>query len=195
VLYAQMGQYERADQDFSDAALLDPNEETSSNAQALAEIQANRLGDALNTVEKRLQQHPADPFLHYLLSEILVKDGAQPQSPEFSRAIAAAERAVQLKPDFVLARDVLSRLYLESGQTVKAITQCRLTLKDDPDDQVALYRLIRALRAENATRYDAEISQLLHRLAQVREQAKQREVQTSQYKLVEASVDTLSNKP
>jgi tetratricopeptide (TPR) repeat protein len=195
VLYAQMGEYQKADQDFSSAALLNPREGISSDAQILADIQASHLEKALKTVEERLKDHPADPFLHYLLAEILTKNGAQPQSPEFLRAVASAEKAVQLKPDFVLARDVLSRLYLESGQTAKAIAQCRATLKYDGNDQVALYRLIRALRAEDAKRHEAEISQLLQSLAEVRKQAQQKEVEASQYKLVEAPADTPSKKP
>lgn len=192
VLYAQMGQYDKADQDFSSAALLDPKKAISSDAQILADIQANHLDKALSTVEERLKDHSSDPFLHYLLAEILIKNGAPPQSAEFSRAISAAETAVQKKPDFVLARDVLSRLYLESGQTTKAIAQCRMTLNYDSNDQIALYRLVRALRAEDAERHKPEISQLLQRLAKAREQARQKEMEASQYRLVEAPAGTSS---
>jgi tetratricopeptide (TPR) repeat protein len=195
VLYAQIGEYEKADRDFSTAALLDPNEAVASNAQALAELQNNKLEDARKTIENRLKQNPNDPFLYYLLAEVLTKNGAQPQSTEFAHAIAAAQRAVRLKPDFVLARNVLSRLYLDSGQVSAAIAQCRSVLAISPADQVALYRLIRALKAEDANRHREEISQLLDRLTNARLQARRREEEISRYRLVEVSPESPAAKP
>jgi protein involved in temperature-dependent protein secretion len=53
----------------------------------------------------------------------------------------AASKAVVLKPDFVMARDLLAKLYLESGQLEKAEQQCRMALRDNPSDQEALYHL------------------------------------------------------
>ncbi|MDQ2842962.1 MAG: tetratricopeptide repeat protein, partial [Acidobacteriota bacterium] len=136
VLLAQMGQYDKADRDFAQAQILDPRETGGMDAQALAEFQADHLEAALSRVQADLRQAPGNAFLHYLLAEILVRRGAQPNSPEFSRAIEAASAAVRLKPDFTLARDVLSRLYLESGNTKASIEQCRLALASDPSDQV-----------------------------------------------------------
>ncbi|HSU58009.1 MAG TPA: tetratricopeptide repeat protein, partial [Bryobacteraceae bacterium] len=113
------------------------------------------------------------------------KRGAQPGSPDFARAIAAGERAVQLKPDFNLARDVLSRLYLESGKTQLAIEQCRRALAIDPKDETALYRLIRALKASGTKSDSSEIPALLRRLADARRLAQKREGEASRYRLVE----------
>lgn len=191
VLYAQIGQYEKAEKDFTMAALLDPKEALASHAQALAEIQANRLDEALKTLESRREQNPRDPFVYYLLAEVLTKKGAQPHSAEFFQALAAARKAVELKPDFVLARDVLSRLYLDSGQVAAAVVQCRSALATDPSDQTALYRLIRALKAEGSDRHQEEISQLFHRLGEARAQARHREEEISRYRLTEAT----SNNP
>ena len=140
----QLADYAKADADFDKAERLDPSRVSDSVARGLSQIQQNNLDHALATVESQLKVNPNDHFLHYVLAELLSRQGAQPGSPEFQQAVAAAREAVRLKPDFVLARDVLSRLYLQSGESEKAIEQCRLALRDNPSDEMALYRLIRA---------------------------------------------------
>jgi len=185
VMYVQQGNYDAADKDFARAETLDAPEATGAGAKALSEVQANHLDDALRTVDAQIKRYPNDAFFHYLLAEILVKRGAQPGSAEFSRAIDAGERAVQLKPDFVLARDVLSRLYFESGKTELAIEQCRRTLAIDPNDETALYRLIRALKAAGTESDKKEIPALVARLSEARRIAQKREGEASRYRLVE----------
>jgi tetratricopeptide (TPR) repeat protein len=132
-----------------------------------------------------LKAKPRDEFLHYVLAELLSRQGAQPGSPEFQQAVDAAREAVRLKPDFFLARDVLSRLYLQSGETGNAIEQCRLALRDNPSDEVALYRLIRALQSSGSADAAAEVPALLKRFTALREELRQREQQLGKYRLVE----------
>ena len=93
--------------------------------------------------------------------------------------------AVRLKPDFALARDVLSRLYLQGGENEKAIEQCRLALRDNPDDEIALYRLIRALQSSGSPDAAAETPDLLKRFGALREKLRAREAEAGKYRLVE----------
>ena len=109
----------------------------------LSQIQQNNLDQALVTVRAQLKINPKDEFSHYVLAELLSRQGAQPGSLRVSAGCRRGAEAVRLKPDFVLARDVLSRLYLQTGEVDKAIEQCRLALRDNPSDDMALYRLIR----------------------------------------------------
>ena len=51
-----------------------------------------------------------------------------------------------MQPSLVTARNVLAKLYLQSGQNRLAIKECRQALQNDPSDQTALYHLILALR-------------------------------------------------
>jgi tetratricopeptide (TPR) repeat protein len=185
VLYVQLAQYDQADADFAMAERLDPRRGFGSLARGLSQIQQNDFDKALATVREQLKTQTKDHFLYYLLAEILTSQGAQPGSPEFREAIAAASRAVQLKPDFSLARDVLSRLYLESGQIDRAIEQCRLALRDNPTDATALYRLIRALQKSGHPGAQDEIKALLQRFNEVREQLARQEAEEGRYKLVE----------
>ncbi len=185
VMYVQQGNYESADRDFATAEIFHAPEETGISAQALSQLQANHLDEALQTVNSHIKRYGTDSFLYYLLAEILTKRGAQPGTADFARAIAAAQHAVQLKPDFVLARDVLSRLYLDSGKTQEAIEECRRTLSIDPSDETALYRLIRALKATGKQADAMEIPRLTARLTEARRAAQKKEADASRYRLVE----------
>jgi tetratricopeptide (TPR) repeat protein len=185
VLYVQLAQYDKADADFDKAERLDPNRALGSVARGLSQIQQNNLEQALVTVHSQLKVNPKDEFLHYVLAELLSRQGAQVGSPEFQQAVDAAAEAVRIKPDFVLARDVLSRLYLQAGQVEKGIEQCRLALRDDPSDEMALYRLIRALQSTGRPDAAAEVPSLLKRFKTIREEARQRQELESKYRLVE----------
>ncbi len=182
VLYVQLGQYDKAQSDFERASRLDPVQTFSSQAQSLAQLQENDLDRALATTESQLRTKGDDPFLNYLLAEILSRQGARPGSPEFQRAVEAASRAVTIKSDFIVARNLLSGLYMKSGQLDEAIEQCRRVLNTDPSDQTALYRLMLALQK---TGKREEVPSLLKRLAQAREDAQKREVEEARYRLVE----------
>jgi tetratricopeptide (TPR) repeat protein len=183
ILYVQMGQFEKGQTDFEQANRLDPGQASASVAQGLAQLQQANPDQALATVAAQLKAHPLDPFLQYLKAEILTQKGVSAGSPEFSEAVAAAAEAVRLKPDFVLARDVLGNLYLQSGQTERAAEQCRLALRDNPKDQVAMYHLLQALRKTKDPK--GEVPELVKKLAALREESQKQDVTETQYKLYE----------
>jgi predicted Zn-dependent protease len=130
-----------------------------------------------------LKTNPQDPFLHYLKAEIITQSGAAVGSPEFNDALRAASRAVQLKPDFALARDVLGSLYFKSGQIDRAIEQCRVVLRDNPSDQIALYHLLQALRKAKDPK--GEVPALVKQLAALREESQKQDASVTRYKLYE----------
>jgi tetratricopeptide (TPR) repeat protein len=183
ILYIQLGQFENGQADFEAANRLDPSQASASVAEGLAQLQQANLDQALATVRTQLKDHPSDPFLHYLKAEIITQQGAAAGTPEFREAIDAASQAVKLKPDFVLARDVLGNLYLKSDQTAKAIEQCRLALRDNPSDQVATYHLLQALRKDKDPQ--GEIPGLVKRLAELREESQKQEPAGIKYRLYE----------
>jgi tetratricopeptide (TPR) repeat protein len=182
ILYIQRGQYDKGAADFETAQRLDPRQAFSSESESLAKIQQTGGGQALPTVRSRLKEHPNDPVLLYLLADTLTRNGAQPGSAEFREALSADTRAVERRPDLILARDLLSSLYFKQGDFNKSIEQCRLALRADPTDQEALYRLTQALRKTGKT---AEIPPLLKHLAELREEERKKENTQNRYKLVE----------
>jgi tetratricopeptide (TPR) repeat protein len=186
ILYIQLGQYDKGETDFQDAMRLNPREASGAVAQGMAQIQQSNLDQALATVQSQLKGHNQDSFLYYMKAQILVQKGAAPGSPEFKEAIAAAVRATQLNPNFVLARDVLGNLYLKSGQLELAIEQCRLALHGNPSDQESLYHLIQALR-QNGKGSKTEMAELVKRLADLRRESHDQEANTNKYKLYETA--------
>lgn len=182
ILYIQLAKYDKGEADFETAERLDPRQTFSSESESLAKIQQTGADDALSTVRSRVKVHPNDPVLLYLLADALTRGGAQPGSPEFKEALNAANRAVLLKPDLTLARDVLSGLYFKQGELGKAIEQCRIALRGDPKDEEALYRLTQALRKTGKM---GEIPELLKRLAELQQEDRTEEQTRNRYKLVE----------
>jgi tetratricopeptide (TPR) repeat protein len=182
VLYVQLAQYEKGEADFEKAYALDPSQSLSSAAQGLAAAQENDLDRALAKVQVSLARKPNDAILLYLQADILAEKGAQPGSPEFQTAMRSAKRAVALQPALGAPRGVLAGLYLQAGQYKEAIEQCRRTLQSDPKDRTAVYHLIQALRK---TGDNAEIPELLKRLALLRHEAAKETSERNQYRLVE----------
>ena len=182
VLYVQLAEYEKGQADFEKAYELDPSQSLSSAAQGLAAAQENDLDRALAKVQASLARKPNDAILLYLQADILAQKGAEPNTPEFQTAMRSARQAVALQPALGAARGVLATLYLQEGQYEEAIEQCRKALQSDPKDRTAVYHLIQALRK---TVNNAEIPDLLKRLALLRQQAAKETSERYQYKLVE----------
>jgi Flp pilus assembly protein TadD len=136
---------------------------------------------ALATVRSKLAKKPGDAFLWYLQAAILSQKAPDPGSSEFQQGVSSAKKAVTLQPSLSAAHNVLAKFYLESGQVALAVKECRLVLQSSPSDQTALYHLVLALRK---TKDQAEIPELLKRLAKARQEATQEEANRNRYKLV-----------
>jgi tetratricopeptide (TPR) repeat protein len=182
ILRIQAGQYDEGENDLEEADRLDPTQVFSSEGIGIAEVQKSNLDGALGDVRRRLLDHPDDAFLHYLLAEILSRQGAQTGTPEFDEASAEALEATRLNPGLTIAHDTLADLYLRSGQLQKSTQQCRVALDQNPADQEALYHLIQALRKEGKS---AETPPLLKRLADLRVAAHNLQATQNRYQLVE----------
>lgn len=161
LLYGQLAQYEKAEQDLETAEQLNPADSVSSYALAATEVQNGDLDQAQKAIEQKLVDHPKVAPLHYMLAKILIDRGAKVGTPDFRRAMDSALLAIRLEPDLTPARDVLASMYLALGQYALAAQQCRFALETNPSDQGALYHLIEALRNSEQK---AEIQVLVKRL-------------------------------
>lgn len=186
ILSVQTGQIDQADADFSAAERLDPTQPGIADARVLQYLQQNHMEEAIGVVREEMKGRPNDAFLYYLLAEVLNWQGPQAGTPEFQQALDAASKAVELQPTLTLARNLLSRLYLDSGQTKLAIEQCRRVLDANPNDPVALYRLMRSLKIGGDPEDAKQIPDLLRRFNEARKLASQQEALENRYKLVEA---------
>lgn len=184
ILYIQLAQFEKGQADFETANRIDTSQTSGAVAEGLAQLQQSNLDQALATVQSRLKSNPKDAFLHYMKAQILFQQGADPGTPQFKQAIAAASQATELQPNFVLPRDLLGNLYLKSGQLEKSIEQSRRALQQNPSDQEALYHLIQALR-QSGEHAKAELPSLVKRLAVLRQESRNAEASGNKYKLYE----------
>jgi tetratricopeptide (TPR) repeat protein len=187
ILSVQLGQIDQADADFATSERLDPEQPGAPAARVLKYLQQNNMEEALKTVHEEMAGRPNDGFLYYLLAEVLNWQGPPVGTSEFQKALDAASTAVRLQPDLTLARNLLSRLYLDAGQVNLAIQQCRLVLRDNPQEPVALYRLMRALKTTGNPEDAKQIPDLLRRFNQARQLAGKQAAQENRYKLVEGS--------
>jgi tetratricopeptide (TPR) repeat protein len=186
VLYVQLADYDKAGADFEKAEQLDSHQGLSAAAQGMMaeERNQNDPDQALATVRARLAKNPDEAFLWYLQAAILSQKAPEPGSPEFQKGITSARKAVALDPSLTAAHNVLSKYYLDSGRYSVAAQECRKVLEQNPTDQTALYHLVVALRKTNQ---QAEIPDLLKRLAKARQDATRQEAERNRYKLVVSS--------
>lgn len=151
LLLGGLAQYDKAEADFLQAERYDPQHGTGAYAVGVIEMQSNKPEQALQDVRAGLKRYPDDAQLNFLLARVLLERGAKPNSPVYAEAERSAEKAVKLKPNLVQARDLLAKIYQETGRPANAVVQCRAALAIDPDDGQALYRLMRSLRATGNT--------------------------------------------
>jgi tetratricopeptide (TPR) repeat protein len=185
VLYAQLGKFIEATEDFATANRLDPNLSFTSTAIGIVQSQEHRSDEALDTFQTAARAHPKDALTQYLLAEALSQQ-AQLAGHD-TQAIAAAQLAARLDPQMVAAHDLLATLYLRDGHTRPAIEQCRAALDIDPKDQQALYHLILAMRK---TDQKDQVPELLKQLMQLRTAAQEQGAEEKRYKLEDVVISS-----
>lgn len=192
VLYIEMLRFDQADADFERANVLDPHQDKGTLALGISLLQASKPDRSVSLVRARLQKTPNSPTLNYLLAEALLRKGVRPGSTDFNEAVAAARRSVHADPNFVLAYNVLTELYLRCDKAKEAIAASRAALKIDPHDQAAAYHLIVALRK---TGDKAELPKAVEQLAEITAEAKEEGVKRNRFRLVEMGADSAKDVP
>ncbi len=182
MLYVELAEYGKAQDDFDSAYTLDPKQSLTAAAQDMTAIQQNDLTGALAGVQEKLTKRPNDPILLYLQADVLALQDPRPGSTEFEDALHSAKKAISFNPSLAPARTVLAKLYLEAGQYSDAAAECRKALEVNADDQTALYLLIRSL---GKTEHRDEVPALLKRLAFARQKAANQKREENRFKLIE----------
>jgi tetratricopeptide (TPR) repeat protein len=183
ILQTQLGEFTRAAEDFEAASRIDPQLSFLGVAEGLVKSQQHLSSEALAKFRAAVKAHPNEAYAQYLLAEALQTDGQPLGSAGYKEEVEAAMRAVKLDPRLLAARDLLSTMYFENGQTDLAIEQSRAALALDPNDQQAVYHLILGLRKTNQK---DQIPALLERMAKLREDAENDQKAGKKYRLYEA---------
>ncbi len=179
ILHAQIRQSEIAEADFEKADQLDPKQNFAVVGLGINFLQMDKPGDSIRVLRMRLATTPNDYSLNYLLAEALIRKGVSSAQPEFEEARSALSRAIKSKPDYALAHAQLGKLYLMSGDAAIALRECEIAARLAPNDRMAVYTLIRAMRA--AGQDESDIQPLLRKLeaidkSELREEADRQRV-------------------
>jgi Flp pilus assembly protein TadD len=146
VLWAQLGELDKAEVDFERAGFLEPDEAYASAGLSTLFTETGRAEGAAALLRKKLAQAPDDPTLNCVLADALIREGIQPDQPGFSEARQALLRATRARPNFARAHATLGKLYLRENKTADAIRELELALRLDPANRPALNQLSVALR-------------------------------------------------
>ena len=190
VLYAQVGNTDKADSDFAMSGTLDPGLAGAGSARVVAALQYGSTEQAFRLVQEEIEKEPNDPFLQYLLAEILNKQGVVPPSAGFKQAIDALVRALELNPKLILARNLLSQMYLQEGSLDLAIEQCDRVLNEDPENTVALYRFMRVLKMKGDPQNAGKLEALTKRFNNARQSERQQETRETRYRIIDKQKET-----
>ena len=185
LLYAKLAQFDKAEDDFKTAERYGTAQSLSAYATDLAEIEKDHSEHAISQIRLQLKAHPENPMLHYLLAKLLSTKGDDTEVKVSGEAMKSVLIAVKLKPDLLDARNLLTSMYMSSGQYNLAIAQSRLALKYAPSDRTAIYHLIISLRKSKQAGTGDEIQTLVKRLSELQQESLKHETDRNRYMLVE----------
>ena len=170
-IYAQIAKNDLAQTDFETADRLSPSEMSGTIGLGVLLRDQSNLDEAQQVLEAKLKQKPADPVLSYMLADVLIRKGSVPGDPQFQRAHALLETAIQRQPDLAQAHAALGKMELKAGQTVQAIAQLEEATRLDPRDRTALNQLVAAYRrSDRQADADRVATQLAKAVAEERAQ-------------------------
>jgi tetratricopeptide (TPR) repeat protein len=169
VLLTQFGEFSRAASDFEAASRIDPQLHFLRTAEGIVQSQQHDAPRAIASFRAAVKAHPDEAYAHYLLAEALQGQTKRVGSPELEEMVREAKHALRLEPRMTAAHDLLGAVYIETGQTQKAIEHSRAALAIDANDQQAIYHLILALRK---TEDKNEVPALVKKLMEIQRESK-----------------------
>jgi len=182
VLYAQLGEFGKAEADFKMAEQLDATQTIGAYAGDLTILQKNDPDKALARVREQLKAHPDNPLFRLLLAQLIINKAPEPRSPAFNEAMRNALAAAKSRPDLVEAHNELASMYMSLNLYEQAIKECRTALQYDPANETAMYHLVISLRHSG---HNDELPPLVKRLSEIHQESLRQETDRKRYRLVE----------
>ncbi len=165
VIESENGLHGAAEKDFKLSNHLDPESEYGSAGLGVLLTEEGRAAEGSEFLRLRLQKSPSDPTVNYLLAQAIVREGPEPGSAKFREAEAALIRAVSARPDYAAAHTALGKLYIQSGNSARAIDELQIALRLNGSDRAALNQLAgllrRAGRADEANQVTKRLRELV----------------------------------
>ena len=163
-LKLSQGRYREAASDYEKAIRLQPNSEMARLGLAFVLVEAQQHDEATVLLEQALREDPTNFYAHYLLGDIAMTQGSRPGTPAEARSLKHLRQATALKPDFVLGRISLGKLYLKRNDLDSAIRELETSIRLDPQATTAYYQLSIAYRKAGEKDKALEALQQVRRL-------------------------------
>lgn len=140
VAYAQLGQYQDAEKDFTEASRIEPHQTHGTIAMSLLYSDRNEVDKEKQLLLHQLRLTPRDAVTNYLLADLLIRQGASPGQPAYDQAKAYLATSLNSKPDSVEAQILMSKVLEDEGDVEDSLTHLQEALKVEPANRTALYR-------------------------------------------------------
>ncbi len=145
-LRLSQGRYGEAASDYRKAMQLQPDSEAARLGLAFVLVEAQRHEEAIDLLRETIRRNPSSAYAHYLLGEITMARGVQPDTPEEAESLRHLQRAIALQPDLVPAHTALGKLYLKRNDVGAAVRELETSIRLDPEATPAYYQLSIAYR-------------------------------------------------
>lgn len=136
-----LGEFKRAIKEFKQVVKLSPTTQKANYFIGQSYIRLNRYAEAEKAFTKELENSPADALSKYHLALTLIE-----RRTELDRAIKILEEAISLRYGYADAHYQLGKIYLEKGETLKAIEQLEKAVSADDKKDYIYYQLSIAYR-------------------------------------------------
>jgi tetratricopeptide (TPR) repeat protein len=134
-LLAHAGREDEATVLLERALMASPDLPLAHSATALMLIRHNKFPDAKQHLEVAAASSSADEFVLLEYGSTILNEQPDANGDALKKAVAALERAVQLRDGFAEAEKALGYAYLLQNEQQKALAALQRALKDDPADQ------------------------------------------------------------
>lgn len=190
VMRAMKGQFDEAEQDFTTAEKLAPQEVLASVALGLVSMQKGDLSKAVALLREGAKLHPHDYFAQYWFAFALVHEGAAPGTAEEKEALAALEDSVQANPQFWHSRTELGKILLKRGEVDRAIAELEKGSALNATSTAPLYLLAQAYRTKGE---DARAQELLARVSKMQQDEREELSREALKRAIREGTSTLPN--
>lgn len=139
-IYRQRERFDDAQEEYSRALVLAPNDLAALLGLASAYLGNNNLEKAMDTARLALVRDPGDPELNLVMAEAMVAHN------DYANSTPYLEKSLQAKPQMLPhIHALIGKVYAETGRTQDAINQYRQSLPSDEDGSLH-YQLARLYR-------------------------------------------------
>jgi tetratricopeptide (TPR) repeat protein len=167
VLHAMKGQFDEAQQDFSAAGKIAPQDPSPRVSEGVLAMQRGDLDHSIELLRQASTLAPDNYLAEFWLAEALLRSGVTPDSKEGNEALAALQRSVHSNPEFWHSQTDLGKVLMDRGDLDAAIGHLEKAAALNPAATNPLYLLSQIYRRKGET---ARAQELIARVSRMQEQ-------------------------